>query len=46
MELEKSIKIIELDRESLNTAQSILSGEMKQVINASLSQSKEFSAMQ
>jgi hypothetical protein len=46
MELEKSIKTIELDRESLNTAQSTLSGKMKQVINASLGQTKEISAMQ
>jgi hypothetical protein len=40
MELERSIKTIELDRESLNTAQSTLSSEMKQVINTSLGQSK------
>jgi hypothetical protein len=40
MELKRSITKIELDRESLNTAQSTLSSEMKQVINASLGQSK------
>jgi hypothetical protein len=45
MELEKSITTSELDRKSLNTAQSKLSGKMKQVINASLVQSKEI-AMQ
>jgi hypothetical protein len=46
MELERSIKTIDLDRESLNTAQSTLSGEIKQVINASLGQSKEMNVMQ
>jgi hypothetical protein len=38
MELERIINTIELDRESLNTAQSTLSSEIKQVINASLGQ--------
>jgi hypothetical protein len=46
MELEKSITHIELDRVSLNTAQSHISGEMKQVIQATISQSKEINAMQ
>jgi hypothetical protein len=36
MELKRSIKSIELDRESLNTAQSQIYSEMKIVINASL----------
>jgi hypothetical protein len=45
MELERSIKSIELDRESLNTAQSTIYSDMKLVINASLSQSKEIIAM-
>jgi hypothetical protein len=40
MELKMSIKFIELDRESLKTAQSTISSEMKLVINTSLSQSK------
>jgi hypothetical protein len=44
-ELEKIIKTIELDRELLNTAQSTLSGKMKQVSKASLSQSKEINAI-
>jgi hypothetical protein len=46
MELERSITTIELDRESLNTVQSTLSGEMKQVSNASLGESKEINSMQ
>jgi hypothetical protein len=46
LELEMSIRSIEMDRYSLNTAQSTISGEMKQVIQATLSQSKEINAMQ
>jgi hypothetical protein len=39
IELERSITLIELDREPLNTAHSTLSSKMKQVINATMSQS-------
>jgi hypothetical protein len=46
LELEKSITCIELDRVSPNTAQSTISGEMKQVIHATLPQSKVINAMQ
>jgi hypothetical protein len=46
LELENSIKSIELDTASLNAAQSTISGETKQVIQATLSQSKEINAMQ
>jgi hypothetical protein len=45
-ELEKSIKSIGLDRVSLNMAQCTISGEIKQVTQATLSQSKEINAMQ
>jgi hypothetical protein len=45
LELEKSIKYIDLDVSSLNTAQSIISGEMKQVVQATVLQSKEINAM-
>jgi hypothetical protein len=46
LELEYPIKSIEMERFTLNTAQSNLSGEMKQVIKATLAQSKEINAMQ
>jgi hypothetical protein len=46
LELEKSINSIELDIVSLNTAQSTISGEMKEFIQATLSRSKEINAMQ
>jgi hypothetical protein len=46
LELERSIKSIELDRESLNITKSTISGEMKEVISATISQSKEKIAMQ
>jgi hypothetical protein len=46
LELEMSIKSSELDREYISTAQSTISGEMKQVIQATLSKSKEINAVQ
>jgi hypothetical protein len=46
LELEKSITSIELDRVSLNTAQSTIFRELKQVIQATLAQSNEINAMQ
>jgi hypothetical protein len=45
LELEKSMKFIRLDRVSLNTTQRTISGEMKEVIQATLSQSKEINAI-
>jgi hypothetical protein len=45
LELENSIKSIEMEKVTLNTAHSNLSGEMKQVIKATLAQSKEINSM-
>jgi poly-D-alanine transfer protein DltD len=44
--LENIIKSIEMERVTLNTTHSSLSEEMKQVIKATLIQSKEINAMQ
>jgi hypothetical protein len=46
LELENSTTSIEMERVTLNTAHSNLSGEIKQVIKATLAQSKEINAMQ
>jgi hypothetical protein len=46
LELENSIKYIEMERVTLNTSHSNLSREMKQVIKSTLAQSKEINAMQ
>jgi hypothetical protein len=46
LQLENSIKYIEMERVTLNTVHSNLSGEMKQVIKATIAQSKEINAMQ
>jgi hypothetical protein len=46
LELENSIKSIEMERVTLNTAHSNLSGNMKQVVKVTLTQSKEINAMQ
>jgi hypothetical protein len=46
LELENSIKSIEMERVTLNTAHSNISGETKQVIKATLFQLKETNAMQ
>jgi hypothetical protein len=45
LELENSIKSIEMERVTLNMAHSNILGEMKQVIKARLDQSKEINAI-
>jgi hypothetical protein len=45
LELENRIRYIEIERVILSTAHSNLSGEMKQVIKATLAQSKEINVM-
>jgi hypothetical protein len=46
LELKSIIKSIEMERVTLNTAHSKLSGEVKQGIKATLTQSKEINALQ